>query len=102
MTDVKLIFSVPVAVLQAPSKIPPIFNGEKVVLYGLLKGGDGVSEQCSAILKSNLLGIDIEYCMKFEVSGPPVSSLQIVHQLTVKSLIKEWENNMSANREKKK
>lgn len=63
MTDIKLIFSVPVGVriLQAPNKISPIFNGEKVVLYGILKGGDGLSGQCSATLKSKLLGIDIEY-----------------------------------------
>ena len=103
MTDVKIIFSVPVGVtvLQAPSKIPPIFNGEKLVLYGILKGGDGVSGQCSATLKAKLLGSDTEYCMNFEVSGPPSSSLSIVHQLAVKSLIKELESNMSANPEKK-
>ena len=97
MTDVELTFSVPagVRVLQAPSKIPPIFNGDKLVMYGILKGGGGsLSGHCSVKLKGKVLGSDIEHCMEFEVGGDEgsLSALPIVHQLAAKSLIKDWED----------
>ena len=97
MTDVELTFSVPagVRVLQAPSKIPPIFNGDKLVLYGILKGGGtSLSGHCSVTLKGKVLGSDIEHRIEFEVGSDegPLSSLPIVHQLAAKSLIKDWED----------
>ena len=97
MTDVELTFSVPagVRVLQAPSKIPPIFKGNKLVLYGILNGGGAsLSGHCSVTLKGKVLGSDIEHCIEFEVGGDegPLSSLPIVHQLAAKSLIKDWED----------
>jgi hypothetical protein len=93
VTDVELKFSVPrgVSVIQAPSKIPPIFNGCKVVLYGIIKGKGGRS---SAKLSGKILGESIEHVIEFDVSdgsnitrGGPV-----IHQLAAKSLIKDWES----------
>ena len=90
-------FSVPsgIDVLQAPSKIPPVFNGEKLVLYGWLKGGKGKSGQCTAVLRGKILGSDVEHRIEFnlgeELASPP-SDMAIVHQLAAKSLIQDWES----------
>lgn len=98
VTDVELKFSVPrgVEVLQAPSKIPPVFNGEKVVLYGWLKGGSGKSGSCSAVLRGKMLGSDVEHQIDFQLKETTPSSstdsAAIVHQLAAKSLIKDWES----------
>ena len=102
MSDVELKFSVPagVEVLQAPSKIPPVFNGEKLVLYGWLKGGAGKSGQGTAVLRGKTLGSDVEHSIDFQLGGEsPSSDTPIVHQLAAKSLIQDWQ---SSEKEKSK
>ena len=71
-----------------------MFNGEKLVLYGLLKGaGKDKRGQCSAVLKGKMLGSDVEHCINFQLEGGSLSSdMPIVHQLAAKSLIQCWEN----------
>ena len=71
-----------------------MFNGEKLVLYGLLKGaGKDKIRQCSAVLKGKMLGSDVEHCIDFQLEGGSLSSdMPIVHQLAAKSLIQDWEN----------
>ena len=71
-----------------------MFNGEKLVLYGLLKGaGKDKIGQCSAVLKGKMLGSDVEHCINFQLEGGSLSSdMPIVHQLAAKSLIQDWEN----------
>ena len=95
ITDVDLKFSVPkgIEVLQAPNKIPPVFNGEKLVLYGWLKGGSGKSGHCSAVLRGKMLGSDVKHEIDFQLDDKSLSSdMPIVHQLAAKSLIQDWES----------
>ena len=95
ITDVDLKFSVPngIEVLQAPNKIPPVFNGEKLVLYGWLKGGSGKNDHCSAVLRGKILGSDVKHEIDFQLDDKSLSSdMSIVHQLAAKSLIQDWES----------
>ena len=104
VSGVELKFSVPagVEVLQAPSKIPPVFNGEKLVLYGWLKGGAGKSGQGTAVLRGKTLGSDVEHSIDFQLGGKsPSSDTPIVHQLAAKSLIQDWQSSEKEKSERK-
>ena len=92
VTDVKLTFSVPpgVNVLQSPNKIPPVFNGDKLVMYGILKGGKAMTG--TATLSGNILGRPMEHVIEFSVTGGESSNdMPVVHQLAAKGLIRDWE-----------
>ena len=93
VTDVELKLSVPpgIEVLQTPSKIPPVFNGEKLVLYGWLKGGAGKSGPGCAVLRGKMLGCPVEYRVDFQlgVSSLSPTDIPVVHQLASKSLIQD-------------
>ena len=108
MTDVELKLSVPpgIEVLQAPSKIPPVFNGEKLVLYGWLKGGAGKSGPGCAVLRGKMLGSPVEHRVDFQlgVSSLSPTDIPIVHQLASKSLIQDWQdgNGLSGKSDKEK
>ena len=80
-------------VVQSPSKIPPVFNGDKLVMYALLKNGAGKRGECTAVLKGNVMGSSIEHCIKFKLEGSvSATALPVVHQLSAKSLIQDWQN----------
>ena len=88
-------FNVPrgVEVVQAPSKIPPIFNGDKLVMYVLLKNGAGKRGECTAVLKGKVMGSSIEHRIQFKLEGSvSVPVLPVIHQLSAKSLIQDWQN----------
>ena len=108
MTDVELKLSVPpgIEVLQAPSKIPPVFNGEKLVLYGWLKGGAGKSGPGCAVLRGKMLGSPVEHRVDFQlgVSSLSPTDIPVVHQLASKSLIQDWQdgNGLSGKSDKEK
>lgn len=101
VTEVKLSFSVPrdVSVLQAPDKIPPLFNGDKLVMYGILKGGSAKGYTGTAKLTGNVLGKPVSHKIQFTVGGANSSAVAVVHQLAAKSLIKEWEENDKKKKE---
>ena len=92
VTEVKLTFTVPdgVNVLQSPNKIPPVFNGDKLVLYGILKGGKATTG--TATLSGNILGHPVEHVLEFTVTGGGESdnSVPVIHQLAAKGLIRDW------------
>ena len=93
MTNVQLQFTVPsgIEVLQAPAKIPAVFKGERLIMYGVLKGGGVAQGQCTATLTGQILGKVIEHKLNFVIgSAPSLSSL--VHQLAAKCLIKDWQS----------
>lgn len=108
MTDVELKLFVPqgIKVLQAPSKIPPVFNGEKLVLYGWLKGGAGKSGAGYAVLRGKMLGSPVEHRVDFQLGGSSLSptDIPVVHQLASKSLIQDWQdgNGLSGKSDKEK
>ena len=74
-------------------KILPVFNRNKLVMYALLKNGAGKRGECTAVLKGNVMGSSIEHCIKFKLEGSvSATALPVVHQLSAKSLIQDWQN----------
>ena len=96
ITDVSVLFQVPkeYEVLQSPHNLPPIFNGEKLVVYAVLKSkGQSKKTDCTAVLKGNMLGEKQEHKVPFTLdSSAPAPSLPIVHHLAAKALIADWES----------
>ena len=106
VTDLKVEFKVPkqYEVTQSPSKPPTIFNGDKVVIYGIFKhkskSKPGQQQELGGhvILKGRILEQPLEYSIAFEIPkcDPQASedsfTLPIVHQLAAKSLIQDWQN----------
>ena len=94
VTDVSLEFKVDgkAEVLQSPRSLPPIFSGEKLVAYGVLKTkSDQITGK--ATLKGKLLGSMISHSLPFvsKPSSEEVSSVQAIHHLAAKALIKDWQ-----------
>ena len=88
-------------VLQSPQNLPPLFNGEKLVVYGILKSKAAtIKKQADAIviLKGNMQGRMQEYTVSFTLDATEALSLPVIHHLAAKALIADWE---SENKEKK-
>ena len=97
ITDVSLQFKVPKEfdVLQSPQNLPPVFNGEKLVVYGILKSSSDILKKridCTAILKGNVLGKSQKHEVPFTLEPSEAPSLATVHHLAAKALITDWEN----------
>ena len=94
VTDVVVKFKVPpeFEVLQSPQNIPPIFNGEKLVIYGIMRPKTILTFYASglATLKVSMLGASIEHTISFNIDSAP-SEFPTVHHLAGKALIKDWE-----------
>ena len=102
VTDVSLEFKVDgkAEVLQSPRSLPPIFSGEKLVAYGVLKTeSDQITGK--ATLKGKLLGSMISHSLPFasKPSSGEVSSVQTIHYLAAKALIKDWQREGKGKRE---
>ena len=103
ITDVSVLFQLPKGyeVLQSPQNLPPIFNGEKFVAYGVLKGKAASKKiiECTATLRGNTLGAKVEHKVPFILdSSTAAPSMPVIHHLAAKALITDWE---SAQKEKK-
>ena len=102
ITNVSALFQVPkeYEVLQSPQNLPPIFNGEKLVVYAVLKSKkESKKRDCTAVLRGNLLGKMQEHKVLFTLDSPTVApSLPVIHHLAAKALIADWE---SENKDKK-
>ena len=97
ITDVSVLFQVPkeYEVLQCPHKLPPVFNGEKLVVYAVLKSKEGSTKKmdCTAVLNGNMLGGKQEHKVPFTLdSSAAAPSLPVVHHLAAKALIADWES----------
>ena len=94
VTDVVVKFKVPTEfeVLQSPQTIPPIFNGEKLVMYGIMSPKTTPTSHASgvAMLKGSMLGASIEHTISFSIDSTP-SEFPTIHHLAGKALIKDWE-----------
>ena len=81
-------------VLQSPQKPPLIFNGEKVVIYGILKSkGTPQDKEVSgtAVLRGSMLGEVVEHSVPFTFQPTEFQGLPTVHHLAAKALIKDWQ-----------
>ena len=82
---------------MVPKKIPSIYNGEKTVIYGLLmekseQKGKGV--KCEATLTGDIIGKKFKFVIPFELTegGPEEAGVSVIHQLAVKGMIQEWQD----------
>ena len=80
-----------------PEKIPSIYNGEKTVIYGLLMEKSeqkGRNMKCKATLTGDLIGKKFKLDIPFELTeeGPGEADVSVVHQLAVKGMIQEWQD----------
>ena len=106
MTDLEVSFDVTSGfdALEAPDKLPTIFNGDKTVIYGIFRSKAASDQPLeagvsgTATLKGKVLGVSFEHTISFEIpvhSDSPDSdsfSMPIVHHLAAKSLIHDWEH----------
>ena len=81
---------------QSPQNLPPVYNGEKMVVYGVLtqKGSPQDREITGkAILKGQILGKKMEHSVPFTFNPAASShpSLLTIHHLAAKALIKDWQ-----------
>ena len=86
ITDVSVQFKVPkkYQVMQCPQNLPPVFSGDKLVVYGILKSEAASSEivECTAILMGTLLGEKVKYTVSFTLdSSTKGPSLPTIHHL---------------------
>ena len=84
-------------VQQSPQTLPPIYSGEKMVVYGIITAkGSPVDQDVTgkAILKGRVLGKKIEHSVPFTFKPVSSSSLSLptIHHLAAKALIKDWQN----------
>ena len=85
-------------VLQSPPILPPIYNGEKLVLYVIIKPCDSFTDKVpvegTAILRGKIPGKEICHSLPFMVNttAKDPSPSTTVHHLAAKALIKDWQN----------
>ena len=84
-------------VQQSPQNLPPVYNGEKMVVYGVLTHKGSPKDQTitgKAILKGQILGKKMEHSVPFTFNPVVTSSpsLPTIHHLAAKSLIKDWQD----------
>ena len=106
VTDLEVNFDVTSGfdALEAPDKLPTIFNGDKTVIYGIFRSKAASDQPLeagvsgTATLKGKVLGVSFEHTIPFEIpahSDSPDSDsfpMPIVHHLAAKSLIRDWEH----------
>jgi len=80
-----------------PGNIPSIYDGEKIVIYGLLmdksdgKGRDGLMGK--AVLSGDILGREFKFEIPFELSRRQLEEdVSVIHQLAAKVMIQEWQD----------
>ena len=96
-------------VFRAPAEIPTIFNGDKVVVYGICKSlaaSDAPLQAGftgTATLKGQVLDQPIMYSVPFDIPAPPLKGeeeiesltgfqMPIIHHLAAKALLVDWSN----------
>ena len=102
VTDISIKFDIPPSfkVYHAPEELPTLFNGDKAVVYGIIKKRKTASVEIleasmngTAILTGQIDSKPFDFRITFEI--PPQSDFQssfsmpIIHQLASKSLIHE-------------
>ena len=98
LSDVHINWSLPgeSKLVQTPSKVPPVFSGDRLIIYGLLIDLPRVGDlKGSASLKGYIGTENLELSIDFEVKPSGSSGGgKAVHQLAIKSLIKDVESDL--------
>ena len=106
MTDLEVSFDVTSGfnALEAPDKLPTIFNGDKTIIYGIFRSKAASDQPLeagvsgTATLKGKVVGVSFEHTIPFEIPLPSSCAdldffqMPIVHHLAAKSLIRDWEH----------
>jgi len=109
VTDLEVEFDLPSGfeAFQAPSNVPSLFKGDKVVIYGILKtkaASDSPLEsgvQGKAFLKGHISGKTLLHSISFDIPAPLLMGedqlesssgfdLPVIHHLAAKSLLRDW------------
>ena len=100
VTDTQISYAMPegVSVKSAPSSVPSIFVGERLIVYAIVDHQSSPltePQEGSICLSGDLLGAKVEHNMKFRVpvsvSKESESQVSTIHHLAAKKLIKEME-----------
>ena len=91
VTDVRVEFKVPggYKIMQSPQNLPPVFNGEKLVVYGILKAkGSARDGSGKAVLRGMILGKKLEHSVSFQLVRIPgvAPKLASIHHLAGEGL----------------
>ena len=97
MTDVRVEFKVPggYEIMQSPQNLPPVFKGEKLVVYGILKAkGSARDGSGKAVLRGMILGKKLEHSVSFQLVPIPGTAPELasIHHLAGRALVKDWES----------
>ena len=104
VTGTKVHFSLPFgySAKVVPEQVPPIFFGECIIVYGILRTdmlGKVVSGSKGTVtLEGDLFGAKIKHVLEFEVPEEDMGQSQLVptiHHLAGKALIKDLQNEES-------
>ncbi len=94
VTDVSVEFTVSgqqYKVLQSPEKLSPVYNGEKLVVYGVISAKLPLNG--TAVLRGQMGDEKIEQKLSFEIEATSSeSSFYPIHHLAAKALIKDWQS----------
>ena len=82
---------------QSPRNLPPIYNGEKMVVYGVITTKESPKDHevsGKAVFKGTILGKKIEHSIPFTFNPVNASSpsLPTIHHLAAKALITDWQD----------
>ena len=85
---------------QIPSSLPPLFSGDRLVVYGVLKASENANEgDDSEVRLKGLLGNDVNIKHVVKFSNPPIAvenkTNVLLHQLAAKSVIQEKQDGYS-------
>ena len=98
LSDVHISWSLPgeSKVIQTPSKVPPVFSGDRLIIYGFLVDLPQVGGlKGSASLKGYIGTENLKLSIDFEVKPSGSSGGKAVHQLAIKSLIRDVESDLT-------
>ena len=92
-------------VQQVPSSLPPLFSGDRLVVYGLLKPSENAKQGMNKVRLQGMLGNDekVEHLITFNTSLPPkacardkVTNVSVfLHRLVAKTLIQEKQDDLN-------
>lgn len=98
LSNVTVSFDIPVAdcdITQAPRPLPPVFDGDKLVAYGIVtpKSPPQGVVSATAVLKGSLLGEEVVHTVPFDIDFSAISSSSFmpVHSMAGKALLHDME-----------
>ena len=109
VTGAQVRFSLPLgySAKVAPEQVPPIFFGERTIVYGILQkksllGKLASGSKGTVTLEGELLGEKIKHILEFEVpgQGAGAGAVPTIHHLAGKALIRGLQNMESSGAKK--